>query len=69
MAKYEVMRSFPDFRRGQIIEVDDWKNREKLVRTGYLRKITETKEAKPKVEAPATKTPEAQPLPAKKTKK
>ena len=61
MAKYEVMRAFPDYRRGQIIEVADWKNREKLVRTGYLRPIEEVKAVEPVEESPA--------LPAKKGKK
>jgi len=43
MAKYEVRRSFPSFRRGEVVVDPEWKNLEKLVRTGYLTEIVEDK--------------------------
>lgn len=57
MVRYEVLRTFAakeTIQRGQVIENPTYRNLGTLVRTGYLREITE--EATPEVSETASKT-------------
>lgn len=61
MAKYQVLKTFDGFPRGQVVEIPDWKNREKLVRNKFLAKVEDAK-----AEIPVKEVEESPALPVAK---
>lgn len=43
MAKFEVVRHFPSYRRGQVMDLpEDHRRTAQLVRTGYIKQVAES---------------------------